>query len=46
MDLPQLIHLEINSNEIKKIDGFENCQKIKYLDLSSNSISDMSTISI
>ena len=25
MDLPNLIHLEINSNDIKKIERFENC---------------------
>ena len=25
MDLPNLIHLEINSNDVKKIESFENC---------------------
>ena len=42
---PNLLHLDLSQNDIKKLEHFDGHARLEYLDLSSNGISDTTSIS-
>lgn len=42
---PNLLHLDLSQNDIKKLEHFDGHSKLEHLDLSSNGISDTTSIS-